>query len=66
MGTLAAHRRRGAAGAVLAALGRWGALWGCQRAHLAVMRANTAAQSLYRSAGFRPVASYSYLVQGDR
>jgi ribosomal protein S18 acetylase RimI-like enzyme len=66
MGTLAAHRRRGAAGAVLATLGRWGAARGCQRAHLAVMRANTTAQSLYRSAGFRPVASYSYLVQGDR
>jgi ribosomal protein S18 acetylase RimI-like enzyme len=66
MGTLTAHRRRGAARAVLSTLGQWGAAQGCQRAHLAVLRTNTAAQGLYQSAGFRPVASYSYMVQGDR
>ena len=55
------HRRRGAARAVLAALGRWGERHGCRSAHLAVLRSNAPAQALHRRAGFAPVDAYAYL-----
>ena len=64
IGTLAAHRRQGAARAILSALGRWGSEQGCQNAYLAVTADNWAAQALYRNLGFETVDGYAYLVRG--
>ncbi len=55
------HRRRGAARAVMAALGRWGERHGCRSAYLAVLRSNAPAQALHRGAGLTPVDAYAYL-----
>ncbi len=55
------HRRRGAARAVMAALGRWGERHGCRSAYLAVLRSNAPAQALHRGAGCTPVDAYAYL-----
>jgi ribosomal protein S18 acetylase RimI-like enzyme len=60
MATPPAHRRRGAASAVLNALAVQAlALW-AERMYLAVMADNAGARSLYERAGFRPVHEYCY------
>lgn len=60
MTTRSAHRRRGAATAVLAALAAEAAAAGAGRLYLAVQAGNRAALDCYERAGFRPVHRYEY------
>jgi ribosomal protein S18 acetylase RimI-like enzyme len=60
MATGVAHRRRGAASAVLHHLAREAAMRGTDRMYLAVMADNTAARRLYDAAGFMLSHEYSY------
>ncbi|MBK4218018.1 GNAT family N-acetyltransferase [Paracoccus caeni] len=53
-------RRRGLAGWMMRQAGFWAAEHGADRVGLAVSRANTSAQALYRSLGFGEVAGYGY------
>jgi GNAT superfamily N-acetyltransferase len=59
MRTAPAHRGRGYASAILAALGRAAQARGFERVFLQVEEANPA-RRIYRAAGFRPVWSYRY------
>lgn len=60
MRTAAAHRGRGLAGRVLAGLADAAASRGMARVFLQVEAANTAAQALYRRAGFTTAWCYEY------
>ncbi len=62
MVTATRWRRRGYATALLAAAGRWGVSRDCDQAYLQVHEANTAAQRLYRNAGFERSHGYHYRV----
>ncbi len=66
MATLPEARGRGAASQALAALARWAAARGASRMYLQVERENTAAQRLYRRAGFTELCRYHYRVRRDR
>ncbi len=55
-----AHRRRGLATAVMAALYRWGAEHGARWAYLQVVTSNAPARELYRRAGFIEHHRYHY------
>lgn len=57
-----AHRRRGLATGLLAALGEWGARRGAARCALQVATHNAAALSLYAGLGARPHHRYRYWV----
>ncbi len=59
MRTSPAHRGKGYAGAILAALGRVAQARGVERVFLDVEEANPARQ-IYRRAGFRPIWRYQY------
>lgn len=63
MRTLAAHRGRGLASAILRALAREAQARGIQRAFLQVEQGNAGAQALYRRAGFAPAWGYAYWTQ---
>ncbi|SFP83929.1 Acetyltransferase (GNAT) family protein [Geodermatophilus dictyosporus] len=56
----AAHRRRGLASALVAALTRWGAGEGAQWVYLQVTASNEAARALYRRSGFVEHHRYHY------
>lgn len=58
--TAPAHRRRGVATAVVAALLAWGREAGADVAYLQVAAANGPALALYARLGFRPAYRYSY------
>jgi GNAT superfamily N-acetyltransferase len=60
MATCPEQRRRGAATAVLHALGRWGERHGARQGYLQVMDENTAAHTLYARAGFETLYPYHY------
>lgn len=62
MATVPDARRRGAAGLVLSAIGRWAANQQAPRIYLQVERDNVAALRLYETAGFVELASYHYRV----
>jgi ribosomal protein S18 acetylase RimI-like enzyme len=55
-----AHRRRGLASAVLAALLAWGRAHGARRTHLEVTSENSAALALYERAGYWTHHEYHY------
>jgi GNAT superfamily N-acetyltransferase len=60
METLPALRRRGAASAILRALGDWACAQGATQAYLQVVDANTPAVTLYARAGFQTLYHYHY------
>jgi len=60
--TAPAHRRRGLAGRLTAALLAWGAQQGATAAFLQVAASNSAAQALYKRSGFAVHHEYRYLV----
>jgi Acetyltransferase (GNAT) family len=60
MAILPDARRRGAGGAVLAALADWAVSQGFSRLYLQVEQNNTAALRLYRRTGFEEVCIYHY------
>jgi len=60
--TAPAHRRRGLAGRLTAALLSWGARQGATAAFLQVAASNTAARALYERSGFAVHHEYRYLV----
>jgi GNAT superfamily N-acetyltransferase len=60
MRTAIAHRRRGHARQVLAAIARWAADLGASTAYLGVEYDNAAARALYAKAGFTPLYDYEY------
>ncbi|HEY9470681.1 MAG TPA: GNAT family N-acetyltransferase [Propionibacteriaceae bacterium] len=62
MATLPDARRRGAGGAVLAALADWAVSQGFSRLYLQVEQNNTAALRLYRRAGFEKACRYHYRI----
>jgi GNAT superfamily N-acetyltransferase len=62
MRTQAAHRRRGYARRVLAAIAGWAAAQGASAAYLGVECDNAPARSLYAKAGFTPLYDYQYWV----
>ncbi|RSD21883.1 GNAT family N-acetyltransferase [Amycolatopsis eburnea] len=57
-----AHRRRGLASALMAALGTWGVEQGADRAVLQVAEGNTGALALYAGLGYAPHHRYRYWV----
>lgn len=59
-----AHRGRGLALAVMAALVEWGAAQGASTAYLQVLGDNAPARRLYEPMGFAPHHSYRYLTPG--
>ena len=61
MTTAAAHRRRGAATAVLHRLAVEAAAAGADRLHLAVMADNVGARAVYERAGFELAHEYAYV-----
>jgi ribosomal protein S18 acetylase RimI-like enzyme len=63
MATAVAHRRQGAARAVLGALAAWAREGGATNAYIQVMRDNTPALSLYHQVGFRTLYDYHYRVR---
>ncbi|MEH3076414.1 MAG: GNAT family N-acetyltransferase [Quadrisphaera sp.] len=63
--TAPAHRRKGLASTVTAALLAWGARRGAGRAFLQVAVVNDPARALYERAGFRVHHEYRYLVGPD-
>ena len=64
MASLPRARGRGAARAVLAALARWAAAQGIDRAYLQVERDNAAALRLYEGAAFTELCGYHYRAPG--
>lgn len=60
--TVPAHRRRGLAGRLTAALLAWGAQEGATAAFLQVAASNTGARALYERSGFAVHHEYRYLV----
>jgi N-acetylglutamate synthase len=60
MRTTTAHRRRGYARRVLAAIARWAGANGAKRLYLSVETANAPAIALYERAGFGPGYDYCY------
>jgi GNAT superfamily N-acetyltransferase len=62
MSTLPAHRRRGAATAILGALAEWGAERGAARVYLQVEADNGPGRALYERSGFEDVYGYHYRV----
>jgi len=60
MRTTTAHRRRGHARRVLAAIAQWADANGAKRLYLSVERANAPAIALYERAGFEPGYAYRY------
>ncbi len=60
MRTLPAHRGKGLASAILAAIAREGQSRGLEKAFLQVDASNTGAQSLYLRYGFAPAWDYAY------
>lgn len=60
MATLPQWRRRGAATAVLRAIGSWAQSQGISDLYLAVMDESTPARQLYARAGFGDVGAYAY------
>jgi len=64
MRTAPAHRGKGHAAAVLAALGRAAEARGLGRIYLQVLEANDTARRLYRRAGFTPAWRYHYWRKG--
>ena len=60
MATREPLRRRGAASAVLRALGAWARLGGARSVYLQVSRDNDAALALYARAGLEPLYGYHY------
>jgi ribosomal protein S18 acetylase RimI-like enzyme len=62
MATLPDACRRGAGGAVLAALANWAVSQGFSRLYLQVEQNNTAALRLYRRAGFEKACRYHYRI----
>jgi N-acetylglutamate synthase len=64
MRTDPAHRGKGLAGRVLAAMAEAAMQRGIERAFLQVEEANAPARALYRRAGFQPVWRYDYWTQG--
>jgi ribosomal protein S18 acetylase RimI-like enzyme len=57
-----AHRRRGLASALMAAVGAWGAEHGADRAVLQVAEGNSGALALYAGLGYAPHHRYRYWV----
>nr|WP_225957382.1 GNAT family N-acetyltransferase [Amycolatopsis lexingtonensis] len=57
-----AHRRRGLASALMAALGAWGVEQGADRAVLQVAEGNSGALALYAGLGYAPHHRYRYWV----
>ena len=62
IGTHPAHRRRGLARRVVAALAAWGARQGARRCYLQVMPENRPALALYEQLGFEEAYRYWYRV----
>ncbi|MEJ3749095.1 GNAT family N-acetyltransferase [Actinomycetes bacterium KLBMP 9797] len=60
MATVAQHRRKGVATAILHAGARWAASRGAERAYLQVEQDNAGARALYRTAGFTLSHRYHY------
>lgn len=60
MGTVAGHRRRGYARAVLGGLAAWASAYGATSIYLQVEASNTAALSFYAKAGFGRSHGYHY------
>ncbi|MBW7886665.1 MAG: GNAT family N-acetyltransferase [Caldilineaceae bacterium] len=58
--TLQAYRRRGAAQALLRALGIWAQLYAARHVYLQVMEQNIAARALYDRVGFHTAYRYHY------
>lgn len=62
---LIAQRRRGVARAMISAAGLWAANAGARQMALLVTQANTGANALYSSMGFRPVGKYHYRIKPE-
>jgi GNAT superfamily N-acetyltransferase len=62
MRTTVAHRRRGHARRVLAAIAEWAVAKGASAAYLGVEQDNVAARALYSKAGFTTLYDYEYWV----
>jgi GNAT superfamily N-acetyltransferase len=60
MATLPAHRRQGAASAILRTLAIWSQMYGAENTYLQVMARNREAQQLYAKAGFLTAYNYHY------